>query len=258
MSRPGHLGARASPAGVRRLHGPAHSRSGAGRREAAPDDHRSAVRGRVRARPGATGWPGPPPNAPGRCAGQIVWAKDALVLGRGHYHWTHEPCWYGVRAGGNGHWHGDRSQTTLWEISGRKQDATKQTTLWPIAGRGQDAETALAGKRSRWKCMPYLLHNCRLDLGRRGPAHDALVTGRDVFLQHPLRHVIAVSRPRRRQWVGDSACRPCRRSVPSQRRATGTGSGLRGREGYLRQDGRALRPVPRVAGAAVSLSALRG
>jgi N6-adenosine-specific RNA methylase IME4 len=80
---------------------------------------------------------------------QIVWAKDALVLGRGHYHWTHEPCWYGVRAGGNGHWHGDRSQTTLWEISGRKQDATKQTTLWPIAGRGQDAETALASKSGR-------------------------------------------------------------------------------------------------------------
>ena len=23
---------------------------------------------------------------------QIVWAKDALVLGRGHYHWKHEPC----------------------------------------------------------------------------------------------------------------------------------------------------------------------
>ena len=29
---------------------------------------------------------------------QIVWAKDALVLGRGHYHWKHEPCWYAVRA----------------------------------------------------------------------------------------------------------------------------------------------------------------
>ena len=64
---------------------------------------------------------------------QIVWAKDALVLGRGHYHWKHEPCWYGVRAGGNGHWHGDRSQTTLWEISGRKQDAaTVHGTQKPV------------------------------------------------------------------------------------------------------------------------------
>ena len=23
---------------------------------------------------------------------QIVWAKDRLLLGRGHYHWQHESC----------------------------------------------------------------------------------------------------------------------------------------------------------------------
>ena len=64
---------------------------------------------------------------------QIVWAKDALVLGRGHYHWRHEPCWYAVRAGGRGHWRGDRSQTTLWEISGRGQDAaTVHGTQKPV------------------------------------------------------------------------------------------------------------------------------
>ena len=48
---------------------------------------------------------------------QIVWAKDRLVLGRGHYHWQHEPCWYSVR--GQGHWAGDRKQTTLWSIPTR-------------------------------------------------------------------------------------------------------------------------------------------
>jgi DNA modification methylase len=53
------------------------------------------------------------------------------VLGRGPYHWKHEPCWYAVR--GHGHWHGDRSQTTLWEISGRKQDAaTVHGTQKPV------------------------------------------------------------------------------------------------------------------------------
>ena len=55
---------------------------------------------------------------------QIIWAKDRLVLGRGNYHWQHEPCWYGVR--GKGHWSGDRKQTTLWQIPSRDQDA--QTT----------------------------------------------------------------------------------------------------------------------------------
>jgi len=53
---------------------------------------------------------------------QIIWAKDRLVLSRGHYHWQHEPCWYAVR--GKGHWSGDRTQTTLWTIPNRDQDAT--------------------------------------------------------------------------------------------------------------------------------------
>ncbi|MDP5306248.1 site-specific DNA-methyltransferase [Paracoccus spongiarum] len=53
---------------------------------------------------------------------QIIWAKERLVLSRGHYHWQHEPCWYAVR--GSGHWSGDRRQTTLWQIPGRDQDAT--------------------------------------------------------------------------------------------------------------------------------------
>ena len=53
---------------------------------------------------------------------QIIWAKERLVLSRGHYHWQHEPCWYGVR--GTGHWSGDRKQSTLWTIPNRDQDAT--------------------------------------------------------------------------------------------------------------------------------------
>ncbi len=62
---------------------------------------------------------------------QIVWAKERLVLGRGHYHWQHEPCWYAVR--GQGHWAGDRKQTTLWQIASRAQDAeTVHGTQKPV------------------------------------------------------------------------------------------------------------------------------
>nr|WP_249200702.1 DNA methyltransferase [Thetidibacter halocola] len=53
---------------------------------------------------------------------QIIWAKERLVLSRGHYHWQHEPAWYAVR--GKGHWSGDRKQSTLWTIPNRDQDAT--------------------------------------------------------------------------------------------------------------------------------------
>ena len=65
---------------------------------------------------------------------QIIWAKPRLVLGRGHYHWQHEPCWYAVRSGGTGHWSGDRSQTTLWSIGHEGQDAaTEHATQKPVA-----------------------------------------------------------------------------------------------------------------------------
>jgi DNA modification methylase len=62
---------------------------------------------------------------------QIIWAKDRLVMSRGHYHWQHEPCWYAVR--GTGHWSGDRKQTTLWQIANKGQDAeTTHGTQKPV------------------------------------------------------------------------------------------------------------------------------
>jgi DNA modification methylase len=62
---------------------------------------------------------------------QIIWAKERLVLGRGDYHWQHEPCWYAAR--GRGHWRGDRKQTTVWQISSREQDAqTVHGTQKPV------------------------------------------------------------------------------------------------------------------------------
>jgi DNA modification methylase len=62
---------------------------------------------------------------------QIIWAKERLVIGRGDYHWQHEPCWYAVRSKGN--WTGDRKQTTLWTIPSGGQDAeTEHGTQKPV------------------------------------------------------------------------------------------------------------------------------
>jgi DNA modification methylase len=67
-----------------------------------------------------------------RC--QLIWAKPRFVLGRGDYHWQHEPCWYAVRKGATGHWQGARDQATLWAI-GRadvEDDATRHGTQKPV------------------------------------------------------------------------------------------------------------------------------
>jgi DNA modification methylase len=54
------------------------------------------------------------------------------VVGRGHYHWQHEPCWYAVRRGKTAHWAGDRKQTTLWAISKPVKSETGHSTQKPV------------------------------------------------------------------------------------------------------------------------------
>ena len=57
---------------------------------------------------------------------QIVWAKPHFTLGRGHYHWRHETCWYAGREGKPGHWQGGRKQTTVWEIANNNPFGNRQ------------------------------------------------------------------------------------------------------------------------------------
>jgi DNA modification methylase len=68
---------------------------------------------------------------------QIIWNKSVMVMGRGDYHWKHEPCWYAVKDAG--HWVGDRKQTTVWDFAsplhimgGSKEEKTPHPTQKPV------------------------------------------------------------------------------------------------------------------------------
>lgn len=63
---------------------------------------------------------------------QIIWAKSNFAIGRGDYHWHHEPCWYAVREGSKGHYCGDRKQTTLWQIAKPAKSETGHSTQKPV------------------------------------------------------------------------------------------------------------------------------
>jgi len=63
---------------------------------------------------------------------QIIWGKSQFVIGRGHYHPHHEPCWYAVRKGATGHWNGDRKQSTLWHIEKPRKSETGHSTQKPV------------------------------------------------------------------------------------------------------------------------------
>lgn len=62
----------------------------------------------------------------------IIWAKSNLVIGRGHYHGKHEPCFYAVRKGATARWCGDRKQSTLWEIGKPQKSETGHSTQKPV------------------------------------------------------------------------------------------------------------------------------
>jgi DNA modification methylase len=63
---------------------------------------------------------------------QIIWAKSNFAIGRGDYHWMHEPCWYAVRKGTKGHWAGDRKQTSVWQIPKPQKSETGHSTQKPV------------------------------------------------------------------------------------------------------------------------------
>jgi len=64
---------------------------------------------------------------------QIIWRKSRFAISRGHYHWQHEPCWYAVREGASSKWCGDRTQSTVWDIASKDQDAeTTHGTQKPV------------------------------------------------------------------------------------------------------------------------------
>ena len=62
----------------------------------------------------------------------IIWDKGHIVIGRGHYHWRHETCWYAVKKGAQAHWMGDRKASTLWEIDNPRKSETGHSAQKPV------------------------------------------------------------------------------------------------------------------------------
>jgi DNA modification methylase len=84
---------------------------------------------------------------------QIIWVKQHFAISRGAYHWRHEPCWYAVRRGQTGHWRGDRTQSTVWEVA----------NLNPFGGEGAAENEATGhGAQKPVEIMrrPILNHTC--------------------------------------------------------------------------------------------------
>ena len=65
----------------------------------------------------------------------MIWVKPNIIIGRGHYHWQHEPCIYAVRNGATAKWKGGRKQSTVWEVDAATEGddaATGHSTQKPV------------------------------------------------------------------------------------------------------------------------------
>lgn len=78
----------------------------------------------------------------------IIWNKQHFTITRGHYHWKHEPCVYAVRKGKAAHWIGDRTQTTVWDISSLN-----------ITGKSAPEEKTGHGTQKPVECMARPIRN---------------------------------------------------------------------------------------------------
>ena len=76
----------------------------------------------------------------------IIWDKGHIVIGRGHYHWRHETCWYAVKKGAQANWAGDRKASTLWEIDNPRKSETGHSAQKPV------------------ECMQRAIHNHKGDV----------------------------------------------------------------------------------------------
>lgn len=101
---------------------------------------------------------------------QIIWKKPGMILGRGDYHWEHEPAFYGWRQGFRPPFYGERNQTTVWEI-GRENDKVhptqKPVEIFSIPIRnhtlkGQVCAEPFAGSGSQAVACEQLGRRCRM------------------------------------------------------------------------------------------------
>ena len=60
---------------------------------------------------------------------QIIWKKPTYAIGAADYHVQHEAAWYAVRKGAVSRgWGGDRTQSTIWEVSVAKKRKDDEKT----------------------------------------------------------------------------------------------------------------------------------
>lgn len=129
-------------------------------------------------------------------AQELVWVKPSPNLGWSDYHWQHEPCLYGARAGRRPAFHGGRAQATVWRMaaaSDRGLAVSVEGGVLVLDGSGSSLLVQSAPVATRRTRRVRLREGQALDLWS-GPSDCSTVwaVARETDLVHPTQKPVAL------------------------------------------------------------------
>jgi DNA modification methylase len=129
-------------------------------------------------------------------AQELVWVKPSPNLGWSDYHWQHEPCLYGARAGKRPAFHGGRAQATVWRMAAatdRGLAVSVDGGVVVLDGNGASLHVQQAPIAPRRTRRVRLREGQALDLWP-GPSERSTVwaVARETDLVHPTQKPVAL------------------------------------------------------------------
>lgn len=73
----------------------------------------------------------------------LIWVKNAIVMGRQDYHWQHEPILYGWKPGAAHFWNGERDKSTIYDDGIELKDLDKKELMTIIRDLLNEDKTSI-------------------------------------------------------------------------------------------------------------------
>lgn len=126
----------------------------------------------------------------------IIWAKPAPVLGHADYQWSHEPCFYGEKAGQHAHFYGDRTQRTVWMATIHRRAAMAASLAGGVVlTDGKGSKIYVSAKTPKGKKLRYVRvsdEGQTVDLQPDSTVSTVWEIGRDSKTIHPTQKPLEI------------------------------------------------------------------
>lgn len=126
----------------------------------------------------------------------IIWAKPAPVLGHADYQWSHEPCFYGEKAGQHAHSYGDRTQRTVWMATIHSRAAMAASLAGGVVlTDGKGSKIYVSAKTPKGKKLRYVRvsdEGQTVDLQPDSTVSTVWEIGRDSKTIHPTQKPLEI------------------------------------------------------------------